>query len=157
MSNAMNVFDRSVRKKETIVRFIVGLLDSRFPIDFLGGGSIFRMNPAEEIFSGRRAVAELDSKNPTHLGRDRDCARENILRPAAHMREPLGLEQIRLTPPQFLLRFFALGNVAINEVNGHLSAAKRNAGRGDGSVQANTVLALPQGLQVNPFSGVDPN
>jgi hypothetical protein len=68
----------------------------------------------------------------------------------------LCFSQVTLTPPEFSFRFLALGNVSINETDGYLLEAKRNAPSDDGNVKANTVFALPNGLQLNSVSRNQP-
>src|SRR5882762_10735106 len=72
------------------------------------------------------------------------------------MHQSLAFKEVCFTAPEFALCFFALGNVSINEIDGDLVEAKRNAPRDDGNVKANTVFALPNGLQLNSVSRSQP-
>src|SRR5882724_4154133 len=72
------------------------------------------------------------------------------------MHQSLTFKQICFAPFKFPFCFLALGNVSINEVDGSLLSAKRNAPSDDRSVKANTVFALPNGLLLNSVSRTQP-
>src|SRR5712675_2469844 len=67
------------------------------------------------------------------------------------MHQSLAFKEVCFTAPEFALCFLALANISINEKDAYLLGAKRNALCHNGNVKANTVFALPNGLQFNSF------
>src|SRR6266478_2828415 len=72
------------------------------------------------------------------------------------MHQSLTFKQICFAPFKFPFCVFALGNISINEVDGYLVEAKRNALCHNGNVKASTVFALPNSLQLNSVSRNQP-
>jgi len=61
------------------------------------------------------------------------------------MHQFLTFKEVCFTAPEFAIYFLAFGDISINEIDGDLVEAKRNALRDDGNIKPNTVFALPNG------------
>src|SRR5882762_11848305 len=72
------------------------------------------------------------------------------------MNQSFTFKEVCFTAAEFVLYCFALGDISINEIDGDLVEAKRNAPRDGGNVKANTVFALSNGLQLNSVSRTQP-
>src|SRR5258708_34960401 len=118
--------------------------------------SILRVNSFEELWPSESHFLIFIVINAKNFSRPEENAGTHIPGPTARVGQFLCFSQVTLTPPEFSFCFLALGNVSINETEGYLLGAKRNAPCHNGNVKAHTVLTLPNGLQLNSVSRNQP-
>src|ERR1700739_628610 len=107
------------------------------------------MNSLEELWPSESHFLIFVVINAENFSRPEKNACTHIPGPTAGVSQFLCFGQVTLPPPEFSFCFLALGNISINEVDTYLLEAKRNTFSHYGNVKANTVFALPNGLQFN--------
>src|SRR6267143_4206700 len=85
MANRVEVLDRSVRKNNAVVHLKLGFLDFGSFKKVHNALPVLRMEPTKEEFCVRCVIIRLDVVHPIDFRRDYDCARCNIMSPAARV------------------------------------------------------------------------
>src|SRR5216684_2340487 len=111
MADGVEVLDRSVRKNNAVVHLKLGFLDFSSFKKVHNALPVLRMEPTKEEFRVRCVIVRLHVVHPIDFRRDYDCARCNIMSPAARVAQFLRLKQRFFTAAQLFLRALALGGV----------------------------------------------
>src|ERR1700722_7150966 len=110
---------------------------------------ILRVNSFKELRPSESHFLIFIVINAKNFSRPEENTGTHIPGPTAGVGQFLCFSQVTLTPPEFSFCFLALRNVSINEAEGELLEAERNALCDNGNVKPNTVFSLPNGLQLN--------
>src|ERR1700688_2523679 len=111
MAGGVEVFDRSVRKKNAVVHLKVGFLDFGSLKKVHNALAVLRMELTKEECRVRWVIIRLDVVYPIDFRGDCDCPRYNIMSPAAGVAEFLRLKQKFFTVAELFLGALAFGHV----------------------------------------------
>src|SRR6267154_2872965 len=112
MADRLDVFDRTVRKKDSKFHFVIGLftdcsIDCPLPL-----GSILRMDAVQPFFPTRHALFRIETIDAIpFLGEMRGFSSRHPPDPTPRMREPLRFGQVNLAPAQRFFRLLGCGDV----------------------------------------------
>src|SRR5689334_25391507 len=112
MADGVSVFDGAVRKKDSVVHFVIRLFTD-CSIGYLSHfGSILRMHTLQPVFPSRQALTRIKAIYAIpFLGEMHGVSSCDPPGPTSRMREPLRFCQIAIAPPQRFLRLLCYGDV----------------------------------------------
>src|ERR1022692_2111536 len=112
MADGVSVFYSAVRKKDSVIHFVIRLFTDCSIFYLLHVGSILRMHALQPVFPSRQALFWIKPIDAIpFLGEIQGVPSWYPPGPTPRMREPLRFCQITLAPPQCFLRQLSFGDV----------------------------------------------